>query len=120
MVQSMRETYECQQFLRPCRGRAFVLPNVKGNLHIFLGGQGRYQVERLENHADLLVANHGQLAFRHTGNIDAIDQNLTGTWIVQTSDNAKQGTFPRPGRPHEGDKLSTHYLKTNAFENVDA
>jgi hypothetical protein len=60
------------------------------------------------------------LAFRHTGDIDAIDQDLSSARIVQTSDNTKQGAFPRAGWPHEGDELSTQYLKTNPFEDVDA
>jgi len=57
--------------------------DVERYLDIFLCGQGRDQVEGLEDHADLVIAYGSQLAFAHAGDIDPIDQYLAAGGIVQ-------------------------------------
>ncbi len=94
--------------------------DVQGNFDVFLRGQGRDQVEGLEDHANLAVAHHCQFAFAHARDIDAVDQHLPGGWIVETGDDAQQGTFAGTGRPHDGDKLAAQNLKTDALEDIDA
>ena len=97
-----------------------MLADIQWNLDVFLSGQGRDQVERLEDHADLTVAHNCQLALGHASDIHVINQHLPGSGIVQPGDNTQQCAFPGPGRPDNGDKLSAHNRKTNAFKNVDA
>ena len=70
-----------------------MLANIERHLDILLCRQGRYQVERLEDHADLVVAHRGQLPFRHARNIHAINQYLPGRGIIQSGDDAEQGTL---------------------------
>src|SRR5579872_5054946 len=120
MVEPVGESNQSQQFLRPCGWGAFVLANVQGNFHVLLSGQGGYQVECLEDHANFAVAHTGQFAFGHAGDIHAINEYLSRTGIVQTGDNAQQGTFARTGRPNDGDELAAHNLKTDAFEDFNA
>src|SRR5712692_9652005 len=96
-----------------------MLTNVQWNFNVFLCGQCWYQVERLEDHADLTVANRRQLTLTHMCDIDTINQHLASGRVIQTGDNAKQGTFPRARWSNNGNKLSTHNLKTNAFEDID-
>src|SRR5574340_1109330 len=97
-----------------------MLTHIQRHLHVFLRSQRRNQIERLEHHADLAVSNRCQLPLAHTRDIYPINQHLSGSWIIQTSDNTQQCTLPRTRRSNDGYKFPTHNLKTNALEDIDA
>src|SRR5258708_12763113 len=87
---------------------------------VLLRRQRGNQVERLEDHADLVVAHGGQFALAHGGDIHPIDQDLPAGWIIQPRDDAQECAFARAGWPNNGDKLSTRDLKADAPKDLDA
>src|SRR5205809_1082928 len=95
-----------------------MLTDIKRYLDVFLGSQRWYQIERLEYHANLAVADCRQFAFGHAGNIHSVHQHLPGTGIIQPGDNAQQSTFAGTGRPYNRDKFAALDLKADALENL--
>ncbi len=59
MVEAMRKAHKVKQFFRTSRRSSLMLANVEGNFDILLRGQGRNQVESLENHAYFVVTDSG-------------------------------------------------------------
>ncbi len=68
--------------------------NVERDFNVLLRGQGRNQVESLEDHPDLAVADRRQLALAHARDIDVIDKHRAGGRVVQAGNNTKQGALP--------------------------
>src|SRR5258708_13162414 len=87
---------------------------VERHFDVLLRRQRGNQVDRLEDHADLVVAHGGQFALAHGGDIHPIDQDLPAGWIIQPRDDAQECAFARAGWPKNGDKLSTRDLKADA------
>src|SRR5947209_1026230 len=96
-----------------------MLAHVEGHLDIFLGSQGGYQVESLEDHADLVVTNAGQSSLAHGCNVNAIDQYLPAAGVIESGDDAEQRAFAGARWADNGDKFAAHDLKADAFEDFD-
>ena len=63
-----------------------MLTDIQRNFNVFLGGQRWYQVERLEDHTDLTVADSRKFTLSHACDIDAINEHLPGSRIIQPGD----------------------------------
>src|SRR5579885_564869 len=120
VAEPVRQAHQFKQFLRPRRWRAGVLADIQRHLDIFLRRQRGNQVERLEDHADFVVAHRRQLPLTHARNVHSIDQHLPRRRIVQPGNDAQQRTLARARRPDDREKLAAMNLETDASENIDA
>src|SRR5260370_34842834 len=93
---------------------------VERHFDVLLRRQRGDQIERLEDHADLVVAHGGQFTLAHGGDIHPVDQDLPAGWIIQPRNDAQECAFARAGWPNNGDKLSTRDLKADAPKDLDA
>ena len=77
----------------------------QGQLHIFIGGEGGDQVIALEDEADLLVADVGQLAVRAVGDVLTVQGVVPIGGDVQTAQNVHQGGLARAGGADDSHEL---------------
>ena len=119
MVAAVGESDPRQQLACPLRGVAPFAVYVERQCHILEGGEGRDQVEGLEDNPDLLIAEAGQLAFAHLGDVRAIDQNLAAAGRIESGNDAKQGRFARPRGTSEGHCFASGHRQRNAAQNLD-
>src|SRR6266516_599273 len=97
-----------------------MLPDVEWHLNVFAGGERRDQVERLEHHADLLVANGGEPALAHARDLDPIDEDLAAGRVVEPGDDAEQRAFAAARRPDDAHELAALDAEADAVQDLDA
>ena len=79
----------------------------------------RQQVEGLEDEADFLVADFGQLVVVHLADADAVQFVVAGGGRVQAADQVHQRGFARAGRPHDGDVFAALDFQRHVAQGVD-
>src|SRR6185369_17534276 len=79
----------------------------KRQFDILEGGQHGYQVESLEDVADVLVAPARRLSVAEAKDVLAQYQQLATGWPVDGSNHVQQRGLARARRPHEGEELTT-------------
>jgi len=82
------------------------------------GGAGE-QVEGLEDEADLLVADAGELVIVERGDVVAVEPVAAAGGRVEASDEVHQGGFAGAGGAHDGDVLVVADAQVDAAERVD-
>ena len=68
---------------------------------VLLGGQDRQQVEELEDEAELVAAQLGQLAVVEAGDLRPSRLTRAGGRPVEPGEDVHQGRLARAGRPHD-------------------
>jgi hypothetical protein len=63
-------------------------------------------VERLEDEADLLAAEHGEAVFAEGFDGFVVDQDAAGGRAVQTGEQREEGGLSAAGRAHDGDEFA--------------
>ena len=91
----------------------------EGELHILIGGEGGDQVIALENEADLLVADVGQLPVGPVGDVGAVEDVVPVGGNIQTAQNVHQGGLARAGGPDDGHELPTVDGQSHAVQGPD-
>src|SRR6056297_772730 len=81
-------------------------------------GQGRHQVERLEDEADLLAAQAGELAVGQRGEVDTTDRDAAGRERVEAGDVLHEGRLTRPGRAHDRGESTAFEVDADVIERV--
>src|SRR6185436_13829925 len=70
------------------------------------GRQRRDEVKELEDESDLLAAQPGQPVLGQLRDVDAVDQNLSGAWRIESRQQAKERGLPAARRSHDGNELT--------------
>ena len=83
----------------------------EGNFHVFQKGELGQKIVLLEDEAQLLVPDGGQLPAAHPADIPAIQTVGALGGDVQTTDDVYTGGFARAGLPHDGDEFTPVYLE---------
>ncbi len=90
--------------LATLRGRDLAIE--QGKLHVVQHVQGIDQVEALEDEAQLLVTEGGQLLVAHAYRIHAVDLDRAGGRQVQQAHDIQQGGLPASGGSHDAEELA--------------
>src|SRR2546422_2369841 len=105
---------------RPRRLRATRLrpePRVdERQLHVVQGGRAGEQVERLEDEADLLVADPGQLIVGQIGDLLPVEPVLAAGRRVEAADQVHERRLPRARRSHHRHVLIAPDLDADATQ----
>ena len=70
--------------------------------HIVGDGQGRQQIERLEDITDGAIADARQFRIAGGGDLDTFQQIAAGARPIEASQQVHQSRLARAGRPHDG------------------
>ena len=68
---------------------------------VLLGGQDRQQVEELEDEAELVAAQLGQLAVVEGGDLDPVELDRAAGRLVEAGEDVHQRRLARAGGPHD-------------------
>jgi hypothetical protein len=63
----------------------------EGGLDVLLGGEGGDEVEGLEDEADVLAADLGELGLRQLGQVGAVEHDFALCGLVQSAEHLEQG-----------------------------
>ena len=88
--------------------------------HIFLCGELGDQIEVLENEADLLIADAGELLFAVVLDGDAVEPVGPGVRYVQTADDVHQRGLAAAGGADDAHELLRENVQRHMVERVDA
>jgi hypothetical protein len=103
---SVIETHAFQRFLRASAPLLGAHTGVhERQLHVMQRRRAREQVERLEDEADLLVPNAGELVVRHLRYERPIEPVFARRRRIQTTDNVHQRRLAGAGRAHDRNVL---------------
>ena len=72
---------------------------------VLLDGEGRHEVEELEDEADAVPPRHGPLVFAEAPELAPLEQHLAGSRQVDAGDEIQQRRLPRPAPAEEDDQL---------------
>src|SRR6185436_3354808 len=121
--QMMQAVFELDQ--REQLARAFVdlLPRpaaqVQRQPHVLQRAQRRQQVEELEDEADLVAADAGQLVVAEAGERLAVDAHLAGGRAIEPADQVQQRRFAGARRSNDRDHLAARDGEGDAVERDD-
>ena len=104
--------------LRPLR-RLYAAVDER-QLHVLLRRELGDKVEVLENKADLLVADTGELLFAVILDGDTVEPVRPGVCHIQTADDVHQRGFAAAGRADDAHKLFRENVQRHMVERVDA
>ena len=116
-----------QALLEPQRGHEQVEPGAVRFLagqrqrhdDVLLGGEHRQQVEALEDEADLVAAQHGQLVVGHGGDVGAVEHDVPAGGGVESGERVHQCGFAGAGRPHDGGEPPLFERHVHAAQRMD-
>ena len=88
-------------------------------LDVVQGAGAREQVERLEDEADLLVADPGQLGVGQVRHALPVEPVLARRGRVEAADHVHQRALAGPGRPHDRDEFVAVDVEVDAAQRLD-
>jgi hypothetical protein len=100
-------------------GGGVVTRDVERQGDVLGSGQGRDQVERLEDEPDLLPAEQGELFLRERRQIDVADEHPSAGRRIQARHAVKEGRLTRSGRPHDRAEAAPLELDGHAVQRSD-
>src|SRR6187200_785505 len=86
---------------------------------VLLGGQDRDQVEELEDEAELVAAQLGQLAVVEMGDVDAVELDRARGRLVEAGEDVHQGRLARAGGAHDRGEAVALEAGGDAVERID-
>ncbi len=86
---------------------------------VLLGGEHRQQVEELEDEAELLAAQLGQLAVVEAGDLLAVEQDGAGGRLVEAGEDVHQGRLAGARRPHDRGEAAALEAGADLDQGVD-
>ena len=102
MLPAFRESHEFQKLVEAVGVlRGFLAGDQGRQQDVLLGGERRYEVEKLEHEPHMLPAEQRQLPVRERRELYSPDECLAGGGPVQGAKNVEQGTLARTGRTHD-------------------
>src|SRR5690242_4483874 len=85
---------------------------------VLLGGEDRQQVEELEDEAELVAAQLGQLAIVEAGDVDPVELDPARGRLVEASEDVHQGRLAGAGGPHDRGEAVALEAGRDAVEGV--
>ena len=82
-------------------------------------GQARHQMEELEDEADLLAADAGELLVGERADLVAVETVGAGAGSIEAADDVEQRRLARPRRSHDRDVLAIGDGLVDAGQRVD-
>ncbi len=95
---------------------AFEPLEVERQGHIFEAGEARQEIEKLEDEADFVAAEAGEVIVRKCCDRLAVDADLTGGGPVETADEVEEGRFAGAGGADDGDHLAPFDVEIDGIE----
>ena len=86
---------------------------------VFERGERGDELVGLEDEADGLAADLGELVLGQVADGGAVEVDVAGGGCVQTGEQAEEGRFAAAGGTHDGDELAFGDGEVEAFEDVD-
>ena len=83
------------------------------------GGERRHQVERLEDEADPVAAQLGELLVVERGEVDVADEDLAVGEVVEPGEGVHQRRLAGARRAHDGGEAAGGELDVDAVEGAD-
>jgi len=118
VVTAVRETRRREKLVEP--GRVGLLAGDRERKRdVLLGAQRRQKVEELEDEADVLAAEPGQLLVVQPGDVGAVDEDRAGGRAVESGEDVHERGLARAGRAHHGRHATARDLQRDAAEGVD-
>ena len=120
VLHAVAQAEQVEQFFRaPLRVAHGFACELHRQQDVFQRRQRRDQVEELEDEADLLVANFGELVFAHARDVDAVDLDFAMRRAVQPADQTEQGAFAAAGRSDDADDFPRVNVHIHSAQRVD-
>ena len=91
-----------------------------GKENVLLRRQGRNQLIRLENEADLSAPDDRELIFSQPRDVFPIEDDLPGRGRVEPGEQAKQRAFSASRGAHNGRELPGRDRQIDSFQDLDA
>ena len=88
-------------------------------LNVLKGCQPRQQLEGLENKANFMAAQLGQLMLVHPADVLALQPVFAAGGRVQTADHVHQRGFSASGRAENGQKFAPLHLQMDALQDAE-
>src|SRR6187402_1366356 len=86
---------------------------------VLLGGEDREQVEELEDEAELVAAQLGQLAVVEAGDVNAVELDPAGGWLVEAGEDVHQGRLAGARRAHDRGEAVALEAGGDAVQSID-
>lgn len=100
-------------------GRVASAGEKEREFHVFDYGQGRKELEELEDEADVGAAERGQRGIVKRGSGASIDEDLAGRREVHRAGHVEKSGFPAPAPPEQRRDRSGRESDGNAIETGD-
>ena len=119
--QPVAESEDGHQVIDPRAGLAVdtAAGEVEGQGDVLGRGQGRDQIEGLEDEADLLPAHPRAPVVIEGAQIGPSEDDLTGGCVVEAGRDIQQGRLARAGRPHDGGEGAAVDIEGDPVERAD-
>ena len=109
-----------EQFLGAAAAFADAGPgDAQGEFDVLVGGEQGQQAEGLEDEADAMAAELGELAFVVLGDVLAVDRDVAGGGGVEAGDQVEQGGLAGAGAADQGDELAAGDLERDVADGPD-
>jgi hypothetical protein len=120
VVGSFGEANEVEEFVGAVAGFAAVpATEVEGEGDVFFAGEGGEEVKELEDEADFVAADAGEVVIGEPGEADAVDGDMAGGGGVESADEVEEGGLAGAGGSDEGDHFALGDGEGDAGEGDD-
>ena len=119
MIEAVGKTDASQELTGASGGFSAGSGEFGGQEHVFFGGQGRNELERLKDKADFAASDFGHAVFGEAGDVDTVEENPAFGCVVETREQAEQRAFATAGRSHDGDELAGRNGEVDAAQDFD-
>ena len=117
MLDAVAQPHPVKQHARPlAHSRFAALGDNRGQGHVLLGGERGEQVEELEDEADVVAPQRGQLLVVQPLVVAAGDGDRPGGRRFEGPDDVQQGALPGARRSHDRDHLAGLDHEVDAIE----
>ena len=89
---------------------------MQGQGDVLHAGQRGQEIEELEDEADLVAAQAGEVVVGQVGDGLAVDADLAGAGTIEPADQIEERGFAGAGGPDDGDHLAARDLEIDRFE----
>ena len=111
---------EVEEFVGALAGFAAVpAAQVERKGDVFLAGEGRKQIEELEDEADFVAADAGEFVVGESGEGNAVQGDFAGGGLVEGANEIEESGLARAGRADEGDHFASGDVQVHAVERED-
>jgi hypothetical protein len=85
---------------------------------VFQGGQVGDEVEGLEDEAEILAPEIGQLLLAEGIEVDTVHPYLAGAGVAESAENGQKGALTRTRWPHDAEKGPLRHAQVDPFQGL--